>query len=102
MSRLLITAFAVLLSSSAAAASTAPPLKGSELLPQARVSLRAAQKAALAKEHGVVIGQELEKEKQGNGLVYTFDIKLGKVVHEVNVDAKTGAIVEDTIDNGND
>jgi hypothetical protein len=36
----------------------------------------------------------LEKEKGGSGLRYSFDIKRGAVVHEVGVDAQTGAVLE--------
>ncbi len=78
------------------------PLKGAALLPQAKISLKDARAKALAKEPGVIVDQELEKEKQGSGLVYTFDVKRGHTIHEVNVDAKTGKIVEDSIDTGND
>jgi len=38
--------------------------------------------------------EELEAEKGGSGLRYSFDIKQGKVVKEVGVDAKTGKVLE--------
>ena len=83
------------------AASTAPmPLKGSHYLSQAKVSLALARRTALAKEHGAIVDQELEKEN--GALRYSFDIKIGAVVHEVGVDARSCKIVEDSIDNGND
>ena len=75
-------------------------LPGSQFLPQTKVSLQQARQTALAKEHGTIVAQELEKE---NGtLRYSFDVKIGKVVHEVGVDAVTGKVIEDSIDNGND
>jgi uncharacterized membrane protein YkoI len=42
----------------------------------------------------------LEKEKGGSGLRYSFDIKNGSVVHEVGVDAKTGKILENSVERG--
>jgi uncharacterized membrane protein YkoI len=76
------------------------PLKGSELLGQAKIPLLQAQKIALAKEHGTISDQELENEN--GGLRYSFDVKVGKVTHEVGVDAMTGKVLEDSIDNGKD
>jgi hypothetical protein len=35
--------------------------------------------------------EELEKEKGGSGLRYSFDIKSGRVVYEVGVDAHKAA-----------
>lgn len=93
--------FALVISSATAAqAATSLPLKGSSLLPQAKVSLKTARHAAIAKEHGTIVDQELETEN--GGLRYSFDVKVGNQIHEVGVDAVTGKIVEDTIDNGND
>ncbi len=83
-----------------ALASTPLPLKGANLLPQTKISLADARHAALAKEHGTITDQELEKE---NGrLRYSFDVKVGEVTHEVGIDAVTGKVVEDSIDNGKD
>jgi hypothetical protein len=41
-------------------------------------------------------GEELEKEKGGSGLRYSFDIKNGGVTHEVGIDAKTGKLLENS------
>lgn len=86
--------------SAVALAAASVPLKGSRLLPQAKVSLAQARAVALQKEPGTIVAQELEKEK--GALRFTFDIVVGKVVHEVGVDAVKGTIVEDSIDNAND
>jgi hypothetical protein len=43
-------------------------------------------------------GEELEKEKGGSGLRYSFDIKHGGVTHEVGVDAKTGKLLENSVE----
>ena len=84
-----------------AAAPSTRPLKGAAFLPQAKISLKQAQATALATERGgVIVDQELERE--AGGLRYSFDVKVGKVVHEVGVDARTGKVIEDIIDTGND
>lgn len=84
------------------ALATAMPLAGSHYLPQARVSPARALAAAVKKEAGTIVAQELEKEPGGSGLRYSFDVKVKGVTHEVGIDASTGAVVEDSIDNGND
>ncbi len=64
---------------------------------EAKITMEQAQKAALAKEAGKIKSKELEKEK--GRLIYSFDIKMADGIHEVNVDAMTGEIVEDTVEN---
>ncbi len=85
-----------------ASAATPLPLKGSTYLAHAKVPLKRAQSLALAKEHGVIIDQELEPESGGSGLRYSFDINVGNAVREVGIDAATGAVLEDRIDDGKD
>lgn len=85
-----------------AAAATPPPLLGSQYLSQAKVSPARAQLVATAVVHGTVISRELEREKGGSGLRYSFDIRVGKVVHEVGIDAITGRVLENSIDDGRD
>lgn len=85
-----------------AAAGTPAPLKGSQFLSQTKITPAQATKRALAVERGKVIGVELEREKGGSGLRYSFDIQVGKVVHEVGIDAVTGRVLEDSIDKGDD
>ena len=63
---------------------------------EARLTMEQAQKIALAKEAGKIQEQELEREK--GRLIYSFDIKMADGIHEVNVDAMTGAVVEDTVE----
>ena len=41
-----------------------------------------------------ITDEELEKEKGGTGLRYSFDIKRGAVTQEVGVDAQTGKVLE--------
>lgn len=95
-----LAAFAVASTLVAASAATTVPLKGANLQSQAKVSLKTAQSKALVTEPGIIVDQELERES--GGLRYSFDIKVGKVVHEVGIDAATGKVLEDTVDHGND
>jgi hypothetical protein len=64
---------------------------------EAKITMEQAQRAALAKEAGKIQESELEREK--GRLIYSFDIKMADGIHEVNVDAMTGEIVEDTVEN---
>ena len=67
---------------------------------KAKISMAAATKTALAKEPGKVKSSELETE---NGiLVYSFDIQTKAGIHEVQVDANTGAIVSDKVESPED
>jgi hypothetical protein len=63
---------------------------------EAKVTMEEAQKAALAKESGKIKSKELEREK--GRLIYSFDIKTVDGLHEVNVDAMTGEVIEDTVE----
>jgi len=72
---------------------------GSQLLPQAKVSLTQARGIAQHTVRGAIVSQELEKENGGSGLRYSFDVKTAHGVREVGVDAKTGAVLENSADN---
>src|SRR6476620_7401458 len=67
---------------------------GQELSKQAKVSITEARAIALKAHPGKITDEELEKEKGGTGLRYSFDIKRGAVSQEVGVDAKTGKVLE--------
>ena len=87
------------LASSAAAvliAGTLPAMAytGQELANQAKVSISDARTIALKAHPGKIIDEELENEKGGSGLRYSFDIKRGTVTQEVGVDAQTGKVLE--------
>ncbi|MDQ6788435.1 MAG: PepSY domain-containing protein [Acidobacteriota bacterium] len=59
---------------------------------QAKISMAKAREIAHAKAAGKIEGEELEKEH--GKLIYSFDIRNAKgTITEVQVDAKTGAIV---------
>ncbi len=74
-----------------------------ELAAQASISLQQARATALKAFPGKIIKQELEHEHEqgGSGLRYSFDIRHGKLVHEVGVDAKTGKLLENSDDSNN-
>src|SRR5260370_27152394 len=63
---------------------------------EAKITMEQAQKAALAKEPGKIQEGELEREK--GRVIYSFDIKMADVIREVNIDAMTGEVVEDTVE----
>ena len=72
--------------------------KGHEYSKDAKISIEKARRLAVKEFSGKVIGEELEKEKGGSGLRYSFDIKKGKSVHEVGIDAVTGKVLENSVD----
>jgi uncharacterized membrane protein YkoI len=41
---------------------------------------------------GKIMDEELERERGGSGLRYSFDINSGAITYEVGVDAKTGKV----------
>lgn len=59
-----------------------------------------ARAIALARHQGTVKSSELEKEH--GKLVYSFDIQTAEGIREVQVDAMTGKVVEDTIESAAD
>lgn len=67
---------------------------GQELAKHAKVSIAQARDIALKAHPGKITDEELEKEKGGSGLRYSFDIKRGAVTQEVGVDASTGKVLE--------
>ena len=87
-----------------AGASAAPPshaLKGVALAGMARVSLETARATALHARPGTITDQELERERGGTGLRYSFDIRSGGKTFEVGVDARTGKVLENGAEGSN-
>ncbi len=80
----------------AASAGSAFALEGGALATEATLTLDQAKAAALKAQPGTILDQELEHRKGGSGLRYSFDIKVGGVTHEVGIDAKTGAALQNT------
>ncbi len=71
---------------------------GSEYEKEAKLTLQEAQVIALKTYPGTVVDQELEHKQGGSGLRFSFDIRAHHVTHEVGVDAKTGAVLENNKD----
>jgi uncharacterized membrane protein YkoI len=74
---------------------------GANLLPQAKITLAQARSTALAAHPGQITDQELEKERGGTGLRYSFDIKSKGKTFEVGVDARTGKVLENKAEGPN-
>lgn len=82
--------FAIAGANSPAAAQIKKP--NAKLAKQAKISMEQAREIASKKAEGTIEEGELEKEH--GKLVYSFDIRNSKgTITEVQVDAKTGAIV---------
>ena len=75
-------------------ASPAIAYTGQELAKDAKISIEQARTIALKAHPGKITDQELEKERGGSGLRYSFDIKRGAITQEVGVDAQTGRVLE--------
>ncbi|HLH51113.1 MAG TPA: PepSY domain-containing protein [Roseiarcus sp.] len=69
---------------------------GEEYASQAKIGIAQARKIALRAYPGKIVAEELEKESGGSGLRYSFDIAGAKGVHEVGVDARAGAVIENS------
>lgn len=81
---------------------TAHAFDGQQYTKDAKVTLEQARAIALKAIPGATItDQELEHEKGGSGLRYSFDVKVGQAEHEIGVDAKTGAVLENSVDGPN-
>ena len=81
-------------SAQAAAADTKPDMK------HVKLTMADAKKIAIDKHPGKIKSAELENE---NGVVqYSFDIKTTEGLREVGVNANTGEIVEDKLENAAD
>jgi uncharacterized membrane protein YkoI len=79
-------------------ATTAFAFKGQEYAKEAAITLVQARAIALKAVPGKITDEELEKEKGGSGLRYSFDIKTDGTTHEVGIDAKTGKVLENSIE----
>lgn len=71
---------------------------GKELAKEAKVSLLNARSLALKAHPGKITDEELEKETGGSGLRYSFDIEDKAKTYEVGIDAKTGEVLENTLE----
>jgi uncharacterized membrane protein YkoI len=80
---------------------TAFALDGEKYLPDASVTLAQARDTALKTYPGKIVSQELEKESGGSGLRYSFVIRHHTDKHEIGIDAKTGAVLENSVEGKN-
>lgn len=78
----------------AASTFSANAYTGQKLSKDAKLTMPEARVIALKAHHGKITDEELELEKGGSGLRYSFDIKNGKATYEVGVDAKSGKVLE--------
>ncbi len=67
----------------------------------AKISLSQARTIALKAYPGKIMKEELERERGGSGLRYSFDMRHGKHWREVGVDAMTGRVLENTHEGAN-
>lgn len=74
---------------------------GEALAKHAKVTMTEARVIALKAHPGKITDEELEKEGGGSGLRYSFDIRKGKLTHEVGVDAQTGKVLENKVEGPN-
>jgi uncharacterized membrane protein YkoI len=73
-------------------------LTGEQYLHQAKINLTQARQMALKAYPGKIVSEELEKEPGGSGLRYSFIIVGRTKKHEVGIDAKTGAVLENSVE----
>jgi len=66
---------------------------GAAPAPHAKLTMAQARAIALKRAPGKIADAEYEKE--GGGWRYSFDIRQGRRIHEIGVDANSGRIVED-------
>jgi uncharacterized membrane protein YkoI len=67
---------------------------GENLAKTAKITMEQATGLALEARPGNITGKELEREKGGSGLRYSFDILSHGLTYEVGIDAQTGIVVE--------
>lgn len=82
-------------------AGSALAYSGQEYAKDAKVTMAQATAIALKAQPGTITDKELERESGGSGLRYSFDIKKGGATHEVGVDAKTGKVLENSVEGKN-
>ena len=66
---------------------------------QAKITLEQARAIALKARPGTLTDEELEQERGGTGLRYSFDVRAAnRVTYEVGVDARTGKVLENDLE----
>ena len=64
------------------------------------ITMAEARKTALASSNGKIKSKELEKEHGKR--IYSFDIAMPDGLHEVNVDAVSGKLIDDKVESAAD
>ncbi len=77
-------------------ATKVPIFTGEKYSKYARISLDAARNTARMAFPGIIVSEELERERGGTGLRYSFDIRKNGITREVGVDAVTGRLLENS------
>ncbi len=85
------------------AAATALPFTAGSATAAVRpaISMSKARAIAVKAFPGKIMKEELEHERGGSGLRYSFDMRRGKHWREVGVDAMTGRVLENTREGAN-
>ena len=76
---------------------SAQAYEGEKLAKEAKITISEARAIALKTQAGKITEEELEKED--GSLRYSFEIEVGKASHEVSIDAQTGKVLENTVEN---
>ena len=76
------------------AASSVLAYTGESLASKARITVDQASAIAVRARPGKITDRELEREKGGSGLRYSFDVLANGITWEVGVDATTGKLLE--------
>jgi len=69
---------------------------GQELASKSKITIDEARAIALKARPGTITDEELEKEKGGSGLRFSFDVKTGNGTYEVGIDSQTGKVLENS------
>ena len=84
-----------------ALATSALGYTGEHLASGAKITMASASAIAVKARPGKITDRELERERGGSGLRYSFDVQSNGVVWEVGVDAVTGKVLENDREGAN-
>ena len=84
-----------------ALAGPAGAYSGERFAKAAKITMAEAMTIALKTRPGRITDRELEHERGGSGLRYSFDIRANGHAYEVGVDAATGAVLENSSEGKN-
>ncbi len=101
MSKIALIGAVALIAANGSAIAAPKHFAGADLLPMAKITLAQARETAVQAHPGVITDQELEKERGGTGLRYSFDIRKNGKTFEVGVDARTGKVLENDAEGAN-